>query len=166
MLCLQETWLRGGGGDELIVPGFSVHEQRRCDTTGGGLAVLVRTSLKVLETTGNEYAQQVQLGLPDGTKLVVNNVYLPPQQSLSRRDIDEHDARAAVEAIVTATPALHHRITCGDLNARIGDAAPCVQGRQLTRTTADAMVCRRATWCMQLCELAEQHVLNGNEFQT
>lgn len=49
---------------------------------------------------GNEYAQQLTIGLPDGTQLVITNVYMPPTDSLNRRGIDEEEGRAEVEAIV------------------------------------------------------------------
>ena len=78
VLCLQETWLVGQNKQELDIPGYTTLEQRREKGKRGGIAILVRNSLKVLQYTGNEYAQQVVLGLPDGQRAAITNVYLPP----------------------------------------------------------------------------------------
>ena len=88
---------------------------------------MVRNSLRILAHTGNEYAQQVQLGLPDGQRATITNVYLPPHTSLNRRQISNTAAQEAVTKIVTAAPATNYVITCGDLNARCGTRAQSVE---------------------------------------
>ena len=61
VICLQETWLRGTGEVDWKMPGYRVFEYRRAKGKRGGIAILVRKELKVLQESGNEYAQQVQL---------------------------------------------------------------------------------------------------------
>ena len=53
VLCLQETWLVGQNKQELDIPGYTTLEQRREKGKRGGIAILVRNSLKVLQHTGN-----------------------------------------------------------------------------------------------------------------
>ena len=105
------------------------------------------------------------MGLPDGQTAVINNVYLPPMQSLRRRHIQEQDARDAVANIVTAQPAASYSLTCGDFNTRTGTRAPCIQDLQLHRESQDSTICPRAGWFIDLCELAGQHILNGKNGQ-
>ena len=100
VLCLQETWLSGDTGETVNIPGYTLHEKRRATGSRGGIAILVRNSFPLLAEKGNEYAQQVQLGLPDGQKAVINNVYLPPYEALRRRNVNEVGAKEAVAAIV------------------------------------------------------------------
>ena len=88
--------------------------------------MLIRKQLTVLSETGNEYAQQVLLKLPDGKTATINNVYLPPACSLRKRKIPEEKARSAVLDIVTAAPVADHVITVGDFNTRTGTLAPRV----------------------------------------
>ena len=78
--------------------------------------------------------------LPDGRKIVVNNVYLPPCSSLSQRGIREQDAYDAVLEVLTKAPAAADVITMGDFNARTGTLAPRVGDVQLRRTSMDATV--------------------------
>lgn len=68
----------------------------------GGIAIYVRKNLSGSRVKGqdNEFAQQVTVQLPDGTKLVVTNVYLPPTKNLKKRGILEEEARAQVEDIM------------------------------------------------------------------
>lgn len=140
-----------------------MYEQRRDTGQRGGMAVLVRKALKVLSVSGNEYAQHLRLGLPDGSNLELTNVYLPPQQSLTRRGKDPQEAREAVADMMTSAAAAEHVLVCGDFNARCGDKAPEVRGIQMRRESSDAVVNNRANWLIQTCELAEVHILNGNE---
>ena len=42
--------------DKWEIPGFRLLEQRRVGGTRGGIAILVRNSLPVLQHKGNEYA--------------------------------------------------------------------------------------------------------------
>ncbi len=67
--------------------------------------------------------------------------------------------------IVTAKPAASYTLTCGDFNTRTGTRAPCIQDLQLHRESQDAIVCPRASWFLELCELAGQHILNGSNGQ-
>ena len=163
ILCLQETWLLGQPAGEIDIPGFRVLEQRRQKGRRGGIAIIVRNSLPILAYQGNEYAQFVHVGLPDGEKAVIKNVYLPPYESLRRRKIQEVDAKTAVQGILTATPAAKFVITCGDFNTRIADRAPTIADVTLKRRSLDPTVNNRATWMLQMCELTESHILNGNE---
>ena len=96
---------------------------------------MVRNSFQIVSVTGNEYAQRVHVSLPDGTKAVINNVYLPPVQSLLKRGVKEEEARAAVHSIVTTAPAASHVLTCGDFNSRVGTKAPCIKELQLPRAS-------------------------------
>ena len=57
VLCLQETWLTGTASDGLDIPGYNTLEQRRTTGKRGVIALLVRKSLKILQSSGNEYAQ-------------------------------------------------------------------------------------------------------------
>ncbi len=87
---------------------------------------MVRNSIRILAHHGNEYAQQVQLGLPDGQRATITNVYLPPHTSLNHRNIGNSTAQEAVEQIVTTAKASNYTITCGDFNTRCGTRAPSV----------------------------------------
>ena len=162
VLCFQETWLKSEISPNLQIPGYTLLEQRRENGSYGGIAILIRNSLKILDTFGNEYAQRVHVSLPDGSKAVINNVYLPPAQSLTHRGIKEEDARAAVHSIVAASPAANYVLTCGDFNTRVGTKAPCVGELKLGRASQDPRVCPRAAWLIQLCELVDSHILNGS----
>lgn len=123
--------------------------------------MLVRNSLPLLHSSGNEYAQSVHVQLPDGQRAVINNVYLPPVDSLRRRNVLEATAREEISKVVSAAPAAHQVLTCGDFNVRTGTRAPVVRGTQLARQSMDQHVCNRANWFVQFCELAELHILNG-----
>ncbi len=157
--------MTGAVGNELQADGFTFVEQRRAQGRRGGLAIMVRNSIRILSHHGNEYAQQVQLGLPDGQRATITNVYLPPHTSLNRRNISNAAAQAAVEQIVTAAKATSITITCGDFNTRCGQRAPRVEHVQLDRRSMDGWECPRAPWFIQMCELAELHILNGKEGQ-
>ena len=85
--------MQGPVQGEVVIPGFHVSEQRREKGDKGGIAIISRTSLPILQYQGNEYAQQVVLRLPDGTTAAITNVYLPPYSSLRKREVDEHYAR-------------------------------------------------------------------------
>jgi exonuclease III len=76
------------------VPGFRWHEQRRSGRRGG-IAILVRDNLTVHRVVGNEYAQFVELRLPNGALCTIANVYLPPNNNLARRNLTEHAVRDA-----------------------------------------------------------------------
>ena len=103
--------------------------------------------------------------LLDGKTAVINNVYLPPQKSLRRREIPEAKARQDVMDIVSAAPLASHVITVGDFNTRTGTLAPRVGETQLQRASEDSVVCPRAGWLVELCELTEVHILNGATFR-
>ncbi len=83
---------------------------------------------------------------------------------MKRRGIDEQVGREAVASILTASPAANHVITCGDFNTRCANKAPTIRDSTVTRQGVDTRVCARASWFIQLLELTEQHILNGNEF--
>ena len=165
VLCIQETWLRSPAQEEFSVPGFHVSEQRRESGAQGGIAIISRKSLPILEAKGNEFAQQVVLRMPDGTTAAITNVYLPPYKSHKDRGGDEHQAREEVTKMVTSAPAADVTLVMGDFNARIGTKSPKVLDSTIARRTADTKVGYRAPWFIQLCEQAELHILNGNEYQ-
>ena len=75
---------------------------------------------------GNEYAQQLQVQLPDGKKVIVNNVYLPPQRSFFAREVPEKQGFDSVTEVLTSAPVADYVITVGDFNARTGTLAPRV----------------------------------------
>ena len=95
----------------------------------------------------------------------MKNVYLPPYESLRRRQVPDLEAKQAVEDILTASPNAKFVITCGDFNARTGTRAPTVDDITLRRYSMDVRACNRATWMLRMCELTESHILNGNEHQ-
>lgn len=82
------------------IPGYSLSEQRRETGKRGGIAIYTSNKLKIVRADGNEYAQTVQLQLPDSTKINIANVYLPPAMSLQKRKIAESTATEAVCAIL------------------------------------------------------------------
>ena len=95
----------------------------------------------------------------------MKNVYFPPYESLRRRGVPEAIGKKAIVDILTATPAASFVLTCGDFNARIVDRAPTIADVTLQRTSLDRTGNNRGTWMLQMCELTESHVLNGNEHQ-
>jgi exonuclease III len=64
ILCLQETWIAEGAATPKI-EGFTVVEQRRTESTRGGLATYVRKPLQIETTSGNEYGLHTKIILPN-----------------------------------------------------------------------------------------------------
>lgn len=62
--------------------------------------------------------------MPDGNKLSICNVYLPPMNSLSRRGIAEEEARTQVTDILEQIPPQDIAFAVGDFNTRVGNLAP------------------------------------------
>ena len=93
VLCLQETWM-AEHADPLLLKGYKIVEKRRPVGARGGLATLVRNSLHIESTTGNEYCLHVKLRLPNSQQVNIANVYLLPTSSLAKRDITEAHATA------------------------------------------------------------------------
>ena len=118
VLCLQETWL-SRGADILPVPGYHWYEQRRSGRRGG-IAILVREGLCVHRVVGNEYAQFVELRLPNGALCTIGNTYLPPTTNLGRRRLTEAGVRESCEDILHKIHAESQLLLCGDFNARTG----------------------------------------------
>jgi exonuclease III len=56
VICIQETWLPPA---KIIpqIPGYNIIEQRRERGKRGGIAILIRKSLNIVKTTGNQHAQ-------------------------------------------------------------------------------------------------------------
>ena len=92
-------------------------------------------------------------------------MYLPPYNSLRQREIDEHQAREEVNKVITSAPVADVTIAVGDFNARCGTRAPRVHDTVIPRRSIDTYECYRAPWFIRLCEEAELHILNGNEYQ-
>jgi exonuclease III len=58
ILCLQETWM-SQSTVKLDIPGYQVYEERRAKGSRGGIAMLIRKGIKVIQYIGNEYAQGI-----------------------------------------------------------------------------------------------------------
>lgn len=99
VVCVQEMWI-GPHAKAPSIPGYNLVEQRREQGTRGGIAIYIRNKLKIVKEVGNEYAQVVQLKLPDSSKVNIANIYVPPASSLSRRKIDESTAYEAVSSVL------------------------------------------------------------------
>jgi exonuclease III len=136
VLCVQETWL-AASAIQFTVPGYQVYEQRRATGTRGGLAIIVRKGLRVVQHVGNDIAQAIQVQLPGGPMQWFGNVYLPPAGALAKRGVQEVDARQMVEATWASIPQSQGQFLCGDFNARIGNSAPDIEGIQLERHCVD-----------------------------
>ncbi len=160
VLCVQETWLPPSNV-ALQVPGYNVYEQRRATGTRGGIATLVRKGIKIIKESGNEFAQAVQLQLPNGDAYWVCNTYLPPMQNLARRGVGEAEARAGLLDVLAEVSHDAKLVVCGDFNARVGEHAPTVQAVQLTRTSEDKHMCTRGNWILHTCAELGLHILNG-----
>ena len=52
-------------------------------------------------------------------------------------------------------------IVCGDFNSRIGSSSPNLEMEHPKRTSTDKVVCQRAPWLLELCELYQLYILNG-----
>ncbi len=101
------------------MPGYHWYEQRRSGRRGG-IAILVREGICVHRVVGNEYAQFVELRLPNGALCTVGNTYLPPNTNLGRRPLTESNVRTACEDILSRIHAESPLLFCGDFNARTG----------------------------------------------
>ena len=99
--------------------GYHWYEQRRSGRRGG-IAILVRDGLCVHRVLGNEYAQFVELRLPNGALCTIANVYLPPTSNLGRRRLTEATVREACEDILSKIHAESPLLLAGDFNARTG----------------------------------------------
>ena len=86
-------------------------------------------------THGNEFAQAVQLQLPNGGAYWVCNTYLPPTHNLARRGVGEECARAGLLEVLGDVPHAAQLAVCGDFNARVGERAPVVKKTQVVRTS-------------------------------
>jgi exonuclease III len=139
--------------DPLLLKGYKIVEKRRPVGARGGLATLVRNSLHIESTTGNEYCLHVKLRLPNSQRVNIANVYLPPTSSLAKRDITEAHATAQLEHALEGIQPQLLTILCGDFNARIGTLTPTIDTTHPARTTCDAHVCPRAKWLMYLCNM-------------
>ena len=115
--------------------------------------MFVRKGIKVVKVVGNEYAQGLCVQLVGGEVAWICNVYLPPAQSLVKRNIDELVARSYVEDILSVVPSSARVFACGDMNTRVGTCSPCIGKHALPRHSEDAVVCARASWLIHICEL-------------
>lgn len=128
------------------IPGYNVIEQRRPQSSHGGLATYYRQSLKLESSQGNEYGLHTKLILPTSERINIINVYLPPTSSLARRDITEANATAQLEAVLEKVQPQLKTVICGDFNARIGTRTPLLDHPHPPRTVTDTHICPRATW--------------------
>jgi endonuclease/exonuclease/phosphatase family metal-dependent hydrolase len=102
----------------------------------------------------SEYAQFVELQLPNGTTCVVANVYLPPTNNLARRNLTELTVRDSCMAILARIPAESQLLLCGDFNARTGSLTPLLEGQtHPPRTASDPVVCPRGRWILEVSTL-------------
>lgn len=91
----------------------------------------------------------------------VGNVYVPPAQNLTKRNVPESVAQSFVEDIVGTIPCSDASLVCGDWNARLGNLSPTVGEVTIPRLTTDHVVCARAPWVIELCTQQGWLVLNG-----
>jgi hypothetical protein len=52
-------------------------------------------------------------------------------------------------------------VICGDFNSRIGSLVPDLELAHPPRTSADLIICARATWFLELCEKYQYYISNG-----
>jgi exonuclease III len=81
ILCLQETWM-SQSTVKLDIPGYQVYEERRAKGGRGGIAMIIRKGIKVIQYIGNEYAQGICIQTLGGDTAWIGNVYLPPVQNM------------------------------------------------------------------------------------
>ena len=91
----------------------------------------------------------------------VGNVYMPPEQSLYKRGLDEEIARSHVEDVVGCIPHQATQVVCGDWNTRIGNLLPTIEETTIPRQSEDNKLNARAPWLIELCKQHEWHILNG-----
>jgi hypothetical protein len=70
---VQETWLKTST-EKFDIPGYQIFEERRNKGNRGGIAIIVRTGIKVAQYRGNEYAQGMCLSVQGGEKIWIGNV--------------------------------------------------------------------------------------------
>lgn len=136
-------------------------EQRRADSTRGGLATYVRKPLQIESSSGNEYGLHTKIILPNSQRINVINTYIPPATSLKKRHILESDATTKLENVLDIIQPQITTIICGDFNARIGSKIPNLETEHPPRQSLDKHICPRAPWLLQLCELYQLYILNG-----
>jgi exonuclease III len=151
VLCIQETWLQRSSV-KLDIPGYQVYEERRAKGIRGGIALLVRKGIKVIKYVGNEYAQGVEIQVQGGDTVWVGNVYLPPTESMLKRDKNEEVARELIEDVTGSIPQNSQSVMCGDWNARIGELYPKIGETCIPRRSLDQRTGSRAPWVIALCE--------------
>jgi hypothetical protein len=135
------------------VPGFKWHEQRRSGRRGG-IAILVRDNLPVHRVVGNEYAQFVELRLPNGSLCTIANVYLPPTNNLARRNLTELAVRGACSAILAKIHSESLVLLSGDFNARTGSLIPSISSfSHPSRVSCDRVICPRGEWLIGVSSL-------------
>ena len=83
----------------------------------------------------------------------VGNVYIPPAQNLTKRNIAEDVARSYVEDITSSFPTEDRIIVCGDWNARIGNLSPTINDHTIPRLSNDTFKNARAPWLIEQCEI-------------
>jgi hypothetical protein len=71
------------------IPGFNLLESRRTGNVRGGIAMYIRSSLKIEIQETNEFAILARLALPDSSRANIASVYLPPRASKAYKDIKE-----------------------------------------------------------------------------
>ena len=85
-MCLQETWIAEGAAPPNL-EGFTLIESRCVGCKRGGIATYIRKPLRIEHTQCNEYGIFTKLLLPNSTRINIINIYLPPYQSLLKRNI-------------------------------------------------------------------------------
>jgi hypothetical protein len=91
----------------------------------------------------------------------VGNVYIPPAQNLTKRNIAEDVARSYVEDITSSFPNQDRTVVCGDWNARIGTLSPTIDDNTIPRLSDDTYKNARAPWLIEQCEIHGWQILNG-----
>lgn len=151
ILCLQETWISEGTAAP-VLEGFALVEQRRPDSTRGGIATFVRKPLQIESTQGNEYGLHTKIILPNSLRINIVNTYIPPKTSLAKRHILEADATTLIELLLDTLQPQLTTFICGDFNTRTGTKIPDLECEHPPRDSVDSHVCQRAKWLLKLCE--------------
>ncbi|KAF0302780.1 hypothetical protein FJT64_025149 [Amphibalanus amphitrite] len=95
VLCLSETWLTGAMDScTLVFPGYSVTRSDRRGRSGGGVAILHRSSLSTEQLTvpsAGSALESVWIQLTGRRQIIVGAIYRPPSGPLAPIFDDLHD---------------------------------------------------------------------------
>lgn len=166
VICICETHL---SGNELIdIPGYRCYSFPRQAPTGkksGGVAMLIRSSLfaeysvrEVSKDLDGILGVQLTHKASESITLITSN-YLPPPNSEFGRDPEGFFGR-----LLSLNYDYHDcdmLLSCGDLNARIGDLQECDGMSICNRESVDAVVNTHGKCLMDFLNDSVSCVLNG-----